>query len=68
MQRLHAFGQSQLFEFRAQSKDERVEKKSKFNLLTNNVGQAQARLRSRLQVVLRTKLHKLEATLSSEWR
>lgn len=61
MQRLHDFGQSQLFEFRAQSEEDRAAKQSELNLLTDEVERAQARLlslerekeqlRSQLQVV-----------------
>lgn len=44
MQRLHEFGQSQLFEFRARSDEERAAKQSELNLLTDEVERAQFRL------------------------
>ncbi|CAM6089630.1 unnamed protein product [Calypogeia fissa] len=44
MQRLHEYGQSQLFELRAQSEEERAAKQSELNLLTDEVDRAQARL------------------------
>ncbi|GLJ49086.1 hypothetical protein SUGI_1035530 [Cryptomeria japonica] len=46
MQRLHEFGQSQLFEFRAQSDEDRAANQSELNLLTDEVERAQARLSS----------------------
>ncbi|KAH9318263.1 hypothetical protein KI387_020032, partial [Taxus chinensis] len=46
MQRLHEFGQSQLFEFRAQSEEDTAAKQSELNLLTDEVERAQARLSS----------------------
>eukprot|EP00252_Welwitschia_mirabilis_P002877 TRINITY_DN12898_c0_g1_i1.p1 TRINITY_DN12898_c0_g1~~TRINITY_DN12898_c0_g1_i1.p1 ORF type:complete len:699 (+),score=193.82 TRINITY_DN12898_c0_g1_i1:213-2309(+) len=46
MQRLHEFGQSQLFEYRAKSEEERVAKQAELNLLTDEVERAQARLLS----------------------
>ncbi|KAI5082808.1 hypothetical protein GOP47_0002551 [Adiantum capillus-veneris] len=46
MQRLHEYGQSQLFEFRAQSDEERAAKQAELNLLTDEVERAQTRLLS----------------------
>lgn len=46
MQRLHEYGQSQLFEFRAQSDEERAAKQAELNLLTDEVERAQSRLLS----------------------
>ncbi|KAL3688801.1 hypothetical protein R1sor_015110 [Riccia sorocarpa] len=46
MQRLHELGQSQLFELRAQSEEERAAKQSELNLLTDEVDRAEARLLS----------------------
>ncbi|KAG6546451.1 hypothetical protein Mapa_011999 [Marchantia paleacea] len=58
MQRLHEFGQSQLFELRAQSEEERAAKQSELNLLTDEVDRAEARLISleREKEQLRTQL------------
>ncbi|KAL2630870.1 hypothetical protein R1flu_015556 [Riccia fluitans] len=58
MQRLHELGQSQLFEFRAQSEEERAAKQSELNLLTDEVDRAEARLLSleREKEQLRTQL------------
>ncbi|KAJ7538419.1 hypothetical protein O6H91_11G047000 [Diphasiastrum complanatum] len=44
MQRLHDYGQSQLFELREQSEEDRAAKQSELNLLTDEVDRAQARL------------------------
>lgn len=46
MQKLHELAQSQLFEVRAQSEEERAAKQSEFNLLMDEVERAQARLMS----------------------
>lgn len=46
MQRLHDYGQSQLFEFRAQTEEERAAKQAELNLLTDEVERAQTRLLS----------------------
>ncbi|XP_042501649.1 protein CASP-like [Macadamia integrifolia] len=46
MQKLHELAQSQLFEFRAQSEEERVAKQSEVNLLMDEVERAQTRLLS----------------------
>uniref|UniRef100_A0A7I4CSF0 Protein CASP n=1 Tax=Physcomitrium patens TaxID=3218 RepID=A0A7I4CSF0_PHYPA len=46
MQRLHEYGQSQLFELRAQSEEISANKQSELNLLTDEVDRAQARLLS----------------------
>eukprot|EP00850_Spirogloea_muscicola_P010406 SM000061S19233 [mRNA] locus=s61:261247:266684:- [translate_table: standard] len=46
MQRIHEFGQSQLFELKAQSEEERVARQSELNLMTDEVDRAQARLTS----------------------
>ena len=46
MQRLHDYGQSQLFEFRTQTEEERAAKQSELNLLTDEVERAQSRLLS----------------------
>eukprot|EP01018_Ginkgo_biloba_P035794 Gb_08469 [translate_table: standard] len=46
MQKLHEFGQSQLFEFRAQSEEEEAARQSELNLLTDEVERAQSRLLS----------------------
>ncbi|KAH7365061.1 hypothetical protein KP509_18G007100 [Ceratopteris richardii] len=46
MQRLHEYGQSQLFEFRAQNEEERAAKQAELNLLTDEVERAQTRLLS----------------------
>ncbi|CAI5476648.1 unnamed protein product [Closterium sp. Yama58-4] len=44
MQRLHEMSQSQLFELKAQSEEERASKQGEVNLLTDEVERAQARL------------------------
>ncbi|XP_024523570.1 protein CASP-like [Selaginella moellendorffii] len=46
MQRLHEFGQSQLFELRAQSEEERAAKQAELTLLSDEVERAQSRLLS----------------------
>lgn len=46
MQKLHELAQSQLFEVRAQSEEERAAKQSEFNLLMDEVERAQSRLLS----------------------
>ncbi|KAK4437538.1 protein CASP [Sesamum alatum] len=46
MRKLHEFAQSQLFELRAQSEEERAAKQSEVNLLMDEVEQAQTRLLS----------------------
>ncbi|OVA20451.1 CASP [Macleaya cordata] len=46
MQKLHEFAQSQLFEFRAQSDEDRAAKQSEVNLLMDEVERAQTRLLS----------------------
>ncbi|KAL3646053.1 hypothetical protein CASFOL_011233 [Castilleja foliolosa] len=46
MRKLHEFAQSQLFELRAQSDEERAAKQSEVNLLMDEVDQAQTRLLS----------------------
>ncbi|GFP83311.1 protein casp [Phtheirospermum japonicum] len=46
MRKLHEFAQSQLFELRAQSEEERAAKQSEVNLLMDEVDQAQTRLLS----------------------
>ncbi|KAL0284773.1 UNVERIFIED_CONTAM: protein CASP [Sesamum angustifolium] len=46
MRKLHEFAQSQLFELRAQSDEERAAKQSEVNLLMDEVEQAQTRLLS----------------------
>ncbi|KAG8377176.1 hypothetical protein BUALT_Bualt08G0000800 [Buddleja alternifolia] len=46
MRKLHEFAQSQLFELRAQSEEERADKQSEVNLLMDEVEQAQTRLLS----------------------
>lgn len=46
MQRLHEYGQSQLFEFRTQTEEERAAKQAELNLLTDEVERAQTRLLS----------------------
>ncbi|MCD9558801.1 hypothetical protein HAX54_016421 [Datura stramonium] len=46
MQKLHELAQSQLFEVRAQSEEERAAKQSEFNLLMDEVERAQGRLLS----------------------
>ncbi|XP_011101253.1 protein CASP isoform X1 [Sesamum indicum] len=46
MRKLHEFAQSQLFELRAQSEEERASKQSEVNLLMDEVEQAQTRLLS----------------------
>ncbi|MCO5551843.1 hypothetical protein L7F22_005347 [Adiantum nelumboides] len=77
MQRLHDYGQSQLFEFRAQSEEERAAKQAELNLLTDEVERAQTRLlslerekeqlRSQLQVahIPETQVHERQETGSS---
>ncbi|MCO5583112.1 hypothetical protein L7F22_037020 [Adiantum nelumboides] len=77
MQRLHDYGQSQLFEFRAQSDEERAAKQAELNLLTDEVERAQTRLlslerekeqlRSQLQVAHtpETQVHERQETGSS---
>lgn len=59
MQRLHEYGQSQLFEFRAQTEEERAAKQAELNLLTDEVERAQTRLLSleREKEQLRSQLH-----------
>jgi homeobox protein cut-like len=44
MQKLHEYGQSQLFELRTQSEEERAVRHSELTLLTDEVERAQARL------------------------
>ncbi|CAH9147145.1 unnamed protein product [Cuscuta epithymum] len=58
MQKLHEISQSQLFEVRAQSEEERAAKHSELNLLMDEVERAQARLLSleREKGVLRSQL------------
>ncbi|KAJ8773132.1 hypothetical protein K2173_028309 [Erythroxylum novogranatense] len=58
MQKLHELAQSQLFEIRAQSEEERAAKQSEVNLLINEVERAQSRLLSleREKGVLRSQL------------
>ncbi|KAJ8752747.1 hypothetical protein K2173_007057 [Erythroxylum novogranatense] len=58
MQKLHELAQSQLFEVRAQSDEERAAKQSEVNLLINEVERAQSRLLSleREKGVLRSQL------------
>lgn len=46
MQRLHELGQSQLFELKAQSEEDRAAKQSEFTLLTDEVDRATSRLLS----------------------
>ncbi|KAI4331511.1 hypothetical protein MLD38_029696 [Melastoma candidum] len=46
MQKLHELAQSQLFEIRAQSEEDRAAKQSEFNLLMDEVERAQTRLLS----------------------
>ncbi|KAJ6843903.1 protein CASP [Iris pallida] len=46
IQKLHEFAQSQLFELRAQSEEERAAKESEVNLLMDEVERAQTRLQS----------------------
>ncbi|KAG0476374.1 hypothetical protein HPP92_013215 [Vanilla planifolia] len=46
MQKLHESAQSQLFELRAQSEEEKAAKQADFNLLMDEVERAQARLQS----------------------
>lgn len=46
MQRLHEYGQSQLFDLRTQSEELSANKQSELNLLTDEVERAQARLMS----------------------
>ncbi|XP_010265204.1 PREDICTED: protein CASP [Nelumbo nucifera] len=46
MQKLHEFAQTQLFELRAQSEEERAAKQSEVNLLMDEVERAQSRLLS----------------------
>lgn len=58
MQKLHELAQSQLFEFRAQSEEDRAAKQSEVNLLMDEVERAQTRLLSleREKGVLRSQL------------
>ncbi|KAL5722201.1 hypothetical protein ACHQM5_005747 [Ranunculus cassubicifolius] len=58
MQKLHEFAQSQLFEYRAQSEEDRAAKQSEVNLLMDEVERAQSRLLSleREKGVLRSQL------------
>ncbi|KAL5544731.1 hypothetical protein UlMin_008515 [Ulmus minor] len=58
MQKLHELAQSQLFELRAQSDEDRAAKQSEVNLLMDEVERAQTRLNSleREKGVLRTQL------------
>ncbi|KAF5180586.1 Casp-like protein [Thalictrum thalictroides] len=58
MQKLHEFAQSQLFEYRAQSEEDRAAKQSEVNLLMDEVERAQSRLYSleREKGVLRSQL------------
>uniref|UniRef100_A0A7N0TZW0 Protein CASP n=1 Tax=Kalanchoe fedtschenkoi TaxID=63787 RepID=A0A7N0TZW0_KALFE len=58
MQKLHELAQSQLFEYRAQSEEERAAKQSEVNLLMDEVERAQTRLLSleREKGVLRSQL------------
>ncbi|OAY50476.1 protein CASP [Manihot esculenta] len=58
MHKLHELAQSQLFEVRAQSEEERAAKQSEFNLLMDEVERAQTRLLSleREKGVLRSQL------------
>lgn len=46
MQKLHEFAQSQMFELRAQSEEERAAKQAEVNLLMDEVERAQTRLQS----------------------
>ncbi|KAK6141156.1 hypothetical protein DH2020_025096 [Rehmannia glutinosa] len=59
MRKLHEFAQSQLFELRAQSDEERAAKQSEVNLLMDEVEQAQTRLLSleREKGLLQSQLH-----------
>ncbi|CAN6479979.1 unnamed protein product [Victoria cruziana] len=63
MQKLHEYGQSQLFEFRARSEEERAAKQSELNLLVDEVERAQTRLLSleREKESLRAQLHATSA-------
>ncbi|KAI3976207.1 hypothetical protein MKX01_019153 [Papaver californicum] len=58
MQKLHEFAQSQMFELRAQSDEERAAKQSEVNLLMDEVERAQTRLHSleREKGILRSQL------------
>ncbi|XP_020587087.1 protein CASP [Phalaenopsis equestris] len=58
MQKIHEFAQSQLFELRAQSEEERAAKQAELDLLMDEVERAQARLQSieREKGVLRSQL------------
>ncbi|KAL0908925.1 hypothetical protein M5K25_023439 [Dendrobium thyrsiflorum] len=58
MQKIHEFAQSQLFELRAQSEEERAAKQAELNLLMDEVERAQTRLQSieREKGVLRSQL------------
>lgn len=58
MQKLHELAQSQMFEFRAQSEEDRAAKQSEVNLLMDEVERAQTRLLSleREKGVLRSQL------------
>lgn len=67
MQRIHEFAQSQLFELRAQSEEERAAKQAELNLLMDEVERAQTRLQSieREKGVLRSQLQSVnEESLS----
>ncbi|GAV78859.1 CASP_C domain-containing protein [Cephalotus follicularis] len=59
MQKLHELAQNQLFEFRAQSEEDRAAKQSEVNLLMDEVERAQTRLLSleREKGLLRSQLH-----------
>eukprot|EP00249_Psilotum_nudum_P010732 c22726_g1_i1 orf=256-2385(+) len=63
MQRLHEYGQSQIFELRAQSEEERAAKQAELNLLTDEVDRAQTRLLSleREKEQLRIQLHAVKS-------
>lgn len=75
MQKLHELAQSQLFEFQAQSEEERAAKQSEVNLLLDEVERAQTRLvslerekghlRSQLQTANEDNEHKNSDTLDS---
>ncbi|ONK65299.1 uncharacterized protein A4U43_C07F35700 [Asparagus officinalis] len=58
MQKLHEFAQSQMFELRAQSEEERAARQAEVNLLMDEVERAQTRLQSleREKGVLRSQL------------
>ncbi|XP_073122701.1 protein CASP isoform X1 [Henckelia pumila] len=59
MRKLHEFAQSQLFELRAQSEEERATKQSEVNLLVDEIEHAQTRLLSleREKGLLQSQLH-----------